>query len=168
MQLNTAEQTRQAAELEVSRHRPGAGLRGFGALQRWAAGDSEQAVRSPEEEQEDAKRETVKVYRKSIIEYLQNRLNEVSRVQLAMMETRKERQMEKSKSVLYKTKGSTSGFGIQGSMDYSGGYGDAAGGMDDEAKKEIERQLSPEQLQLFEEENQSMLKHYHDQLDQIR
>lgn len=166
MQLNTAEQTRQAAELEISRRKPGAGLRGFGALQRWAAGDSEQAVRSPEEELEDVKRETVKVHRKSIIEYLQNRLDEVSRVQLAMMETRKERQMEKSKSVLYKTKGSASGFGIQ--EGYSGGLGDAVGGMDEEARKEIERQLSPEQLQLFEEENQSMVKHYHDQLDQIR
>ena len=155
-------------EQEVSRHKIGTSLRGFGALQRWAVGDSERIARSPQEELEEVKRETVKVHRKSIIEYLQNRLNEVSRVQLAMMETRKERQVEKSKSILYKSKGSAAAIGPQGGVDYTGSYGEPSGGMDEESTREIERKLNPEQLQLFEDENQSLLKYYHDRLDQIR
>ena len=40
--------------------------------------------------------------------------------------------------------------------------------MDEEDRRQIEQQLSPEQLQLFARENQDMLKHYEDTLDQVR
>ena len=102
------------------------------------------------------------------------------------MEVRLEREMEKSKSMLYKTKGSK---GMSGSsfpeiesptMGGMNGYGDGAVGagrgfrgakaaqMEEADRREIEQQLSPEQLQLFAQENNEMLKMYEDQLDQIR
>ena len=40
--------------------------------------------------------------------------------------------------------------------------------MEEEDKRQIEQQLTPEQLQLFAKENQDMLKHYEDTLDQVR
>ena len=39
---------------------------------------------------------------------------------------------------------------------------------EDESRRDIEQQLSPEQLQLFARENQDMLKQYEDTLDQVR
>ena len=49
------------------------------------------------------------------------------------------------------------------------GYGGkAAAAMEEEDKRQIEQQLTPEQLQLFAKENQDMLKHYEDTLDQVR
>lgn len=84
------------------------------------------------------------------------------------------REVEKSKSVLYKTRatmpssdyggadgGSTAG---GGSKDYRGKTSHAQ----DESNVAIEQQLDPEQLQLFAQENQDMLKQYEDQLDKVR
>lgn len=38
----------------------------------------------------------------------------------------------------------------------------------DAESQAVEQQLDPEQLQLFAQENQDMLKHYEDTLDQVR
>jgi len=84
------------------------------------------------------------------------------------------REVEKSKSVLYKTRatmpsndyGSMSGGGSAGgvSKDYRGTTSNGQ----DESSATIEQQLDPEQLQLFAQENQDMLKQYEDQLDKVR
>ena len=105
------------------------------------------------------------------------------------MEGRLEREVDRSRSVLYKTRGSmvasgSSMPGFESPMTGGGrnGYGDGgvrtggggglragkAAQMEEEDRREIERQLSPEQLQLFAQENNEMLKMYEDQLDQIR
>jgi hypothetical protein len=91
-----------------------------------------------------------------------------------MMEIRLMREVEKSKSVLYKTRAS-----LPAGTDYSGmNGGHSAGGAgdyrgktgfnQDESSGFIEQQLDPEQLQLFAQENQDMLKQYEDQLDKVR
>lgn len=84
------------------------------------------------------------------------------------------REVEKSKSVLYKTRATMP------SNDYSGmNDGSSASGaskdyrgqsshVQDESSAAIEQQLDPEQLQLFAQENQDMLKQYEDQLDKVR
>ena len=93
------------------------------------------------------------------------------------MERRLEREVEKGRSVLYKVSGSVgAGVGMSGSGGNApnGSVGDKknadrGGGMaEDENRREIEQSLSPEQLQLFARENQDMLKHYEDTLDQVR
>ena len=146
---------------------------GLGALGRWAAGGAITA-KSPEEEVEEAKANTVKAHRESIIWTLQNALEQCGQFQSSMMEIRLMREVEKSKSVLYKTRATMP------SNDYSGmNDGSSASGaskdyrgqsshVQDESSAAIEQQLDPEQLQLFAQENQDMLKQYEDQLDKVR
>ena len=74
--------------------------------------------------------------------------------------------------------GNGGGGGDLGGGDGGGGSGANAGGrgyggkaaaaMEEEDRRQIEQQLTPEQLQLFAKENQDMLKHYEDTLDQVR
>lgn len=71
--------------------------------------------------------------------------------------------------MLYKAKGTglDTGVGRQEWVREGGAAGEAAM-RDEEEKKGVEAELSAEQLQLFKEENDSMLKHYEDTLDQVR
>ena len=77
--------------------------RGLGALGRWAAGGAITA-KSPEEEAEEAKANTIKAHRESIIWSLQRALEICGRYQSSMMEIRLTREVEKSKSVLHKAR----------------------------------------------------------------
>ena len=140
--------------------------------------------KSPEEEREEAARKTITAVRESIILFLQGRLEEASSVQSEMMEVRLGREVEKSKSVLYKSR---AGFGIpyahdedtngfpasaspkstrnRRSANLSNGTNDLSiSGQDQEESTE----LSQDQLQLFAEENNALLQHYNNQLDQVR
>ncbi|KAF2180521.1 hypothetical protein K469DRAFT_729775 [Zopfia rhizophila CBS 207.26] len=167
--LSDAEQVRQSAESTIALKKRA--KQGLGALGRWAAGGAITA-KSPEEELEEAKANTIKVHRESIIWYLQRRLEECGRFQSSMMEIRLTREVEKNKSVLYKARAtmpalddsSSMNGGHVGQKNYQG-QSSYAPELDSHA---VEEQLSPEQLQLFEQENQDMLKHYEDTLDQVR
>ena len=154
-----------------------------GALLRWAEGDvaGKDARREGEISGEE---QTTRMWREGVLWYLQLKLGQVGEMQRAMMTRRLEREVERSKSVLYKTKGggvhaslleehgTMNGFGGA-----HGGEGGGAGGkykgrmgaveMEEETKR-TEMQLSPEQLQLFAKENEDLLKHYEDTLDQVR
>jgi hypothetical protein len=123
---------------------------------------------------EEAKANTIRAHRESIIWSLQNHLEECGRFQSSMMEIRLMREVEKSKSVLYKTRASG-----PASTDFSGMNGGHSAGdavdyrgktsyNQDDSNGVIEQQLDPEQLQLFAQENQDMLKQYEDQLDKVR
>jgi hypothetical protein len=170
--LGIAEQTRQATQTQRALGKRA--KQGLGALGRWAAGGAITA-KSVEEEIEDAKANTIKAHRESIIWSLQNQLEQCGRFQSSMMETRLMREVEKSKSVLYKTRET-----VPGMDDYNGMSGSSSAGngsadyqrktayAQDEASTVIENQLDPEQLQLFAQENQDMLKQYEDQLDKVR
>ncbi|KAK3672063.1 hypothetical protein LTR78_008033 [Recurvomyces mirabilis] len=148
---------------------------GLGAIGRWVAGGAVTA-KSPEEETEEAERKMIAKYRESVITYLQRRLEQAGGVQAEMMEVRLSREVEKSKSVLYKSrmgdsipyahdedgtavptspkrKRQSTGF----STDYDG----------DRSTSDQPPALSQEQLQLFDSENREMLKHYSTQLNQI-
>lgn len=167
--LQDTEQLRQQAETALAYKKRA--KRGLGALGRWAAGGAITA-KSPEEELEEGKSNTVKAHRESIIWYLQRALEECGRFQSSMMEIRLTREVEKSKSVLYKARGT-----MPALDDYSGsngGHGVTAENRGistqflTEEQSPLEQQLDPEQLQLFAQENQDMLKYYEDHLDQVR
>ncbi|EOA83708.1 uncharacterized protein SETTUDRAFT_164163 [Exserohilum turcica Et28A] len=163
--LGVAEQARQAAQSQLALRRRA--KQGLGALGRWAAGGAITA-KSPEEEIEEAKANTIKAHRESIIWSLQKQLEQCGRFQSDMMEIRLTREVEKSKSVLYKTRTtgpSTMGYGTGAD---STDYRDKASYRPDETDAVIEQQLDAEQLQLFAQENQDMLKQYEDQLDKVR
>ena len=147
--------------------------KGLGALGRWAAGGAITA-KSVDEEAEESRANTLKAHRESIILSLQSQLEACGQFQASMMKIRLEREVEKSKSVLYKTRGTaptTNDYSaMNGShstgaeMDYRGKSSHAL----EESHSEIEQTLDPEQLQLFAQENQDMLKQYEDQLDKVR
>lgn len=140
---------------------------------RWAAGGAITA-KSPEEELEEAKANTIRAHRDSIIWTLQSALEQCGQFQSSMMEIRLMREVEKSKSVLYKTRAtmpSNDYGGMNGGSTITGGSKDYRGKSthtQDESSAAIEQQLDPEQLQLFAQENQDMLKQYEDQLDKVR
>jgi hypothetical protein len=170
--LQIAEQARQAAHTQLALKKRA--KQGLGALGRWAAGGAITA-KSVEEEIEESKANTIKAHRDSMIWSLQNQLEECGRFQSDMMEIRLMREIEKSKSVLYRTR--NTGPSANDYSGVSGGPGAGAGFADyrgktsynqDESSTVIEKQLDPEQLQLFAQENQDMLKQYEDQLDKVR
>ncbi|KAF2719498.1 hypothetical protein K431DRAFT_286621 [Polychaeton citri CBS 116435] len=159
---------------------------GLGALGRWAAGGAVLA-KSSEEEREEAERAAVAAHRESVIYYLQRRLELASRVQSEMMEVRLGREVEKSKSILHKSQlsagaipyahdedGSTSATGRMSVAEKRGSAGLANGvpADDDRSAGTVTaasaQTLSPEQMQIFAEENADLLKHYEDQLGQVR
>lgn len=167
--LSDTEQLRQDAERAISLKKRA--RHGLGMVGRWAAGGAITA-KSPEELLEEAKANTVKVHRESIIWYLQRQLEECGRFQSSMMEVRLAREVEKSKSILYNARitmpGAGEYIGANGGLDAANGYRGKSTAQQDEESKAVEQQLDPEQLQLFAQENQDMLKHYEDTLDQVR
>lgn len=127
--------------------------------------------------------------------FLRRGLEGVASVQRYMVEKRIERVREKEKSVLYKAATSASASRRVGSGPSTGaGMGASAGAgagaeqtgsrvkdtytstsqppeavaLSEADSREIEGQLSAEQLQLFAEENDSMLKHYEDTLGKVQ
>ncbi|KAI9821098.1 MAG: hypothetical protein M1827_003832 [Pycnora praestabilis] len=179
-QLSDAEQLRRDTESTLAKRKHARS--GLGILGRWAAGGVGLS-KTPEEEREEARTNGVKVHRESVLWYLRRKLEECSEVQRSMMEARLAREIEKSKSILYKSGvGSnrvsqdlsgiserSAGFGGNGVDSSATGYvGGNAAQMDEMESQEIEQRLSPEQLQMFEKENQDMLKHYEGTLDQVK
>jgi syntaxin 18 len=170
--LQIAEQARQAAHTQLALKKRA--RQGLGALGRWAAGGAITA-KSVEEEAEESKANAVKAHRDSIIWSLQNQLEECGRFQSDMMEIRLMRDIEKSKSVLYKTRNTGPSMNDYSGMDSSSSAGTGSADYrgktsytQDESSTVIEKQLDPEQLQHFAQENQDMLKQYEDQLDKVR
>ena len=134
---------------------------GLGALGRWAAGGTAPA-RSDAELEEDSKNDMLAAHRKGVIWFLENNLQEAYNLQTTMMEIRIQREVERSKSVLYKTK---AGAGVPYETD---AFSNESSGQKDPVTQIPEQQLSQDQLQLFAQENQEMLKHYEDTLSQVR
>lgn len=163
-QLSEAEKIRQDTNNAVALKKRAQG--GLGGLARWAAGGAVTA-KSPEEELAEAKDRTLSVHREGVIWYLQKKLEEAAQIQAGMMEIRLQREEEKSKSVLFKSKGSDVPYAKVDPGDLPEETL-TTGGTDSANQNSWEAQLSEEQLQMFQEENQEMMKHYQDQLGQVR
>ena len=93
------------------------------------------------------------------------------------MERRLQREVERSKSNLYKSRGvrttdydASSSYGEKGMMNGHAGPGSMALQEEEEERrrKQGEEGLTAEQVQSFREENEVMLRHYEDTLDQVR
>lgn len=143
---------------------------GMGALGRWAAGGAVTA-KSPEEEQEEAKRNTVAAFRAAVIMFLEQRLGEAGKVQAEMMEVRIGREVERSKSALYKSRGGVS-------IPYAHDEDEASGPPSRKQQNGVPTHDGPEsnpdtaeltqdQLQMFESENADLLQYYEGQMEQI-
>ena len=189
--LEAAEHTRrQAVTLTASKRKK----YGLGRLGAWAAGDvGGTSAKSPEESLVEAREAHLAECRDSVVWYLRLKLEGAMGKQREMMERRMEREVERGKSVLHKIKGS-SDTGVTGEggalvdgrgtgnssttnsgalkdlygRDGGTGYVGSAVSLDEKDRKGIEQSLSPEQLQLFEQENNDMLNRYNDQIGQVR
>ncbi|CEL01136.1 hypothetical protein ASPCAL00728 [Aspergillus calidoustus] len=136
---------------------------------------------------DEQREELLKGVRESILWFLRRQLENTIETQREMVEKRIERAREREKSVLYKASTSDTagaGAGARGqtgstSISAPSAYPDAGfegepmpvgkGAVLDEAEvAAIEAELSPEQLQLFAEENDSMVRYYEDTLSKVQ
>ena len=149
-----------------------------GFLWRWAAGDGDtpDAGKSDKQIEEEGKVKTTKLFRDSVVWYLKEQLKDTITLQQEMVEKRLEREQQKQMSVLYnprnkgvRTSRETESMvnrmdtydnrDLRGHDEYKVWADPSAGGPDPE--------LSPEQLQLFEEENRGLFEHFNDQLAKV-
>jgi hypothetical protein len=173
----------------AKRNRSSAASAGLAALQLWASGRAGPGGgggnnKTLEEAAADARAHTLKAHHESVLWFLRRELEACSELQMSMMEARLVREVEKSKSQLYKSHG---GLGMAVSASPAAFFsqieqqqqqqqqpgakvGDAAAAAlaDSERPTEPRIQFTPEQLQILAEENQGMLKHFQDTLDQVR
>jgi hypothetical protein len=143
---------------------------------RWATADGvDEPPKSQEQCDDEGRAQTQKTVRASIIWYLQAGLAQAMERRQEVVEIRAEREREKERSVLWKM--SANAPAMRESMNGSAaGYqprSDDRGWKHDPATKSshdpsvVESQLSPEQLQLFESENSTLLNYYNDTLKQV-
>jgi len=111
-------------------------------------------------EREEAGMRVVTLHREGVVWFLKNRLEKASEEQRERQEIRLQRQIERGKSLLHKTPVSV------------GAVPPASRSVvlqeeEEETRRAVEG-LSPDQLRIFEKENEGMLKHYEDTLEQVR
>ncbi|KAF3388803.1 Syntaxin UFE1 [Penicillium rolfsii] len=185
--LSSAESLRQETSASLLRKKYGHSAAGA-LLWRWAGGGSAldestaQEGKSTEQIEAEEKAKTIAGVREGVLWFLRRGLDGVAGVQRGMVEKRIERVREKEKSVLYKragtaaaggagmTKGGEGGGPGARTVDISTSSGPApdATVLSEAETARIEAQLSPEQLQLFAEENDTMLRHYEDTLGKVQ
>ncbi len=163
-----AEQVRHETALTLINKKYG---RGLNFARAWAAGGGP-ASKSAEHRAAEERETTISTHRESILWYLRQRLQECVETQQNMMEIRIAREMEKNRSVLAKARApelsslraeyeksaadhKTTASGHAASQDETPSYNPIAG-------------LTQEQIQIFEQDNKEMLKHYESTLDQVR
>lgn len=188
--LSSAETLRQETSSSLLRKKYGHSAAGA-LLWRWAGGGSAldntsagQDGKSAEQAEAEERAKTIAGVREGVLWFLRRRLDGVAGVQREMVEKRIERVREREKSVLYKSAGAAGkGKGKGKGVEVSAGGGGLASSSSSFSAPEaapdatvlseaetarIEAQLSPEQLQLFAEENDSMLRHYEDTLGKVQ
>lgn len=158
--LAGAETTRQETEQAVRKSKYA--RMGLGAWGNWAAG-GRGPPQTPDEQLDEARSKQVKVHRESVLWYLREKLQECGKLQAGMMEKRIMRQLEKNKSMISKSR--------MGRLELGGFDPAPIPPANPSAEQEADPgqdTLTPEQIQMFEKEEQDMLKHYESTLDQVR
>ncbi|KAI1090300.1 hypothetical protein F5B19DRAFT_464114 [Rostrohypoxylon terebratum] len=148
--------------------------RGLGALGAWAAGGM--AInKSPEHTAAEERAKTISTHRDSVLWLLRHRLQECVQTQQTMMEIRLMREMEKNRSVLAKSRRQEVPLATVGNMHGNGGVAESKEraasqplSPDEAPSSDLKGDLTEEQIQMFEKDNQDMLKHYESTLDQVR
>ncbi|KAJ8122030.1 hypothetical protein ONZ43_g1671 [Nemania bipapillata] len=150
-------------------------VRGLGALGAWASGGAS-VSKSPEHALAEDRARTISTHRDSVLWLLRHRLQECVKTQQDMMEIRLMREMEKSRSVLAKARGQDAASlnTVATLIEPTSSTADwkkpssPAPLPDDTSSHNSTNDLTPEQIQMFEKDNQDMLKHYESTLDQVR
>lgn len=146
-------------------------------LMRWAAGvqDDVDAGKSEAQLRDEGVEDTIYKFRDGVLWYLSFGLSQAVRLRQEMVEKRLDREREKQSSLLYNERNrhvkvqSDDEFGLEKlNVDMRGrdSYNPALGDVSGQGQK-LELDLTPEQLQLFEEENTSLMTHYNETLSQV-
>lgn len=166
--LADAEQLRQNTETTLLRKKYSAKL---GAIASWAAGGITHS-KPDGQDQEEARCRAVSTHRENVLWYLRQKLQVAGGLQAGMMETRILREMEKNKSVLHKARGRLlpeGGLPEVPKFEYNAkGKGVPMDGHAGSGGGNVEDELTAEQLQVFERENQDMVRHYEETLNQVK
>ncbi|QYS93604.1 t-SNARE Ufe1, ER membrane fusion and vesicular traffic [Trichoderma simmonsii] len=160
--LDEAEQLRRETESAIIRKKY---TKGLGALGSWASGGIASS-KSAEHAAAEGQALQLGGYRDGVIWFLRQRLELVCRTQQDMMETRLRRELEKSRSML--PVGDLAEFVPTTHRSHQQPSGDAAHSRTDEYSAPVTEGLTQEQVQMFEEGNQSMMEHYESTLDKVR
>jgi hypothetical protein len=144
-----------------------------GLLWRWAAGDGDtpDAGKPAEQIDEEGRVKTTKGFREGVLWYLNKKLEAALRTQQEMVEIRLERERQRQLSVLYDK--SNSNVKLQSELTNGDSYSSIdllAHDKYNPATNEYAdggEELSPEQMQLFEEENRGLFEHLNDQLAKV-
>ncbi|CAN8101803.1 unnamed protein product [Discula destructiva] len=186
--LTQEEVKRQEAAAAAIKQAHGRGL--SRALTGWAAGGgAASSTNSPEHAAAiDAEKQVVE-HRGGVIMYLQEKLQGVAALQRGMMETRLAREMEKNRSVLAKARRelppglahefgfaetaavpslSSSGVPLQEEEESHNRKRWEAGGAGAGAGAAADMDLTDEQRQMFERDNQDMLRHYNSATEKVK
>lgn len=148
-------------------------------LLRWAAGgddaDVGDAGKTEARIEEEGKERTTHMFREGVLWFLNWGLEKAVRAQQEMVEIRLEREREKKASILYdernrnvkmeRANADEDNEGKYGNIDLRGHdtYNPAL----DTYSGQGQPELSEEQMQLFEKENNSLMKHYNETLTQV-
>ncbi|KAL5366675.1 hypothetical protein BJX96DRAFT_161346 [Aspergillus floccosus] len=171
--LASAESVRHETASNLLRRKYGHGA-AAAALWKWAGGaalisaaaDQSQS-KSAEQLAAESKENDTAALRESVLWFLRRGLDETLAVQRGMVERRIERIREREKSVLYK--GASSSSSAAATAAVSSGVEDARGAtLDANEVAAIEAELSPQQLQLFAEENEAMVRYYEETLSKVQ
>lgn len=164
--LSDAETLRQDTERSLQQ-RKYARL-GLGALGSWASGGIG-PKKSFEQTLDESRTNTITQHREAVIWYLNEKLHRCTMIQAGMMEKRLSREMEKNKSALANSRGPMPALGgFDNAPAPPTKYSASTAAHVETQQMYPEEELTPEQIQMFEKENQDMLKHYQTTLDQVR
>lgn len=111
-------------------------------------------------EREETGMRMLTAHREGVLWFLKNRLEKASEEQRERQEIRLQRQIERGKSLLHKAPVSV---GVVPPASRS-----VVMQVEEEETRKAVEGLSPDQLRIFEKENEGMLKHYEDTLEQVR
>lgn len=144
---------------------------GLGALGSWAAGGAGQ-TKSFEHTQDEAKANAINMHRENVLWYIRKKLQECMSIQEEMMKKRLLRIVEKNRSGLAKSR-ELAMPGSPGFDRFKTSPTSPKRNTLTPAEMEVqnlypEQELSMEQVQILEQENQDMLRHYEDTLDQVK
>ena len=166
LNLANAEQLRQNAETTIIRSKYR--RLHLGAIGAWAAGGGGH-TKSIEQEQDEAEANAINMHRESVLWYLRQRILDCGSIQASMMEKRLQRIVEKNRSVLAKSRsGPIPEYSFNESFGSSATSSAILAPHMETPTFKPEDELTPEQIQMFEKENQDMLKHYESTLDQVK
>ncbi|KAK5998551.1 Syntaxin-18-like protein [Cladobotryum mycophilum] len=163
--LDEAEQLRRETETTIIQKKYARGLAGLGS---WASGGLASS-KSAEHATAEGQAQQTGLHRDGVMWFLRQRLELCCRTQQEMMETRLAREIEKSRSLLDVPMGDFAEF----TPTHKTRQAPPIGGSDfaatsEHVSEDVTQGLTDEQVQMFEEGNQSMMEHYESTLDKVR